>query len=310
MAMASCAASPPAPPPIDSYTPATVSEQLAEVGNAIRKYDDIAVAKREGWKPFGGDEPLMGQHWYDPNGPDYVHGDAIDFTRPSNLMYTRIGDRQVLTGVAFVVRIGPGEPLPAGFAGDDDLWHVHDVEAAVGAATEDRPVLGWIANWWLDANYRSKGDDRARLAMVHAWVTLPNPDGVFAHYNRLVPYLQAGVPPSFADGGSEAAARGLALVPENGCENAVGGRLWIANATREQKRRLMITCESAASSLRSALPSDKDQVNAAAERAWTQFQQVYVAELTDDQKRRIAALTEHGSHSPSLTQPAEPHHHH
>jgi hypothetical protein len=300
-ALAAGCASAPTPPPrlIDSYQPHTVEAQIAEVRDAVRRYRDIAAAKREGWKPFGDDGPLMGQHWYQKGGPHYVHGDTLDFSRPSNLMYTRINGEMVLTGAAFAVRIGPHDPVPEGFAGDEDRWHVHDMVAAVGAATEDRPVLGWLANSWLDANYRSKGDQRGRLAMLHAWVTLPNPDGVFADYNRLIPYLALGLPAFFADGASEAAARGLALATERGCERLLDGRLWIANASRAQKRRLMQSCESAARSLSPAFNAGKAAINEAGERAWTEFDRVYQAELTQDQKRRIDAMTEHRSHAPA-----------
>ena len=305
LALAAGCASAPSPTPrlIDSYQPRTREAQIAEVRAALARYRDIEVAKREGWKPFGDDGPLMGQHWHQQGGPDYVHGDTLDFSRPSNLMYTRINGEMVLTGAAFAVRIGSHEPVPEGFAGDEDRWHVHDMVAAVGAATEDRPFLGWLAKGWLDANYRSKGDQRGRLAMVHTWVTLPNPDGVFADYNRLIPYLALGLPASFADGASEAAARGLALATERGCERLLDGRLWIANASRAQKRRLLQSCESAARSLRPAFSAGKVAINEAGERAWSEFDRVYQAELTPDQKRRIEAMTEHRSHPQPASHP-------
>lgn len=91
----------------------------------------------------------------------------MDFRRPNNLMYTDIGGEKRSTGVAYVVRIGDGESVPEGFVGHSDRWHVDDFVRAIEAATEERPLLGWIANWWLDRNYRSKGDNRGRLAMVH-----------------------------------------------------------------------------------------------------------------------------------------------
>jgi hypothetical protein len=297
-ALSGCASAPDLPPApvIDSYQPSTQQAELAEVRAAVAPYRDIEGAKRNGWKPFGGDGPLMGQHWYSKVGADYVHGDELDFSRPSNLMYTKIGDAMVLTGVAFVVRLAPGEPLPEGFAGDEDRWHVHDVVAAIEAATEDRPVLGWLAGWWLDAHYRSKGDNRSRLAMVHAWVTLPNPDGVFADYNRVIPYLKLALPDLYAQGASEAAARGLSLATEDGCRNQLRGQLWLADASRAQEERLMQTCESAATSLRTALNADKAAINEAGERAWTLFDRAYQAELTVEQKRRIASVTEHHAH--------------
>lgn len=261
---------------------------------AVRKYRDFSVAEREGWKPFGGDEPLMGIHYSGP-APDYVHGDQLDFSQPNNLMYTDIDGEKVLTGVAFVVRIGEGEPVPEGFAGHQDRWHVHDFVRAIEAATEERPLLGWIANWWLDRNYRSKGDERGRLAMVHVWVALDNPDGIFADYNRTVPYAKLGLPDSYWQGASESAARGLNLATPGGCE-AIDGTLWIATVSRDQERALKRACEQAADDVRRSLRSDrKSEINRAGERAWRRFDDAWDAILTAEQKARVAAMSEHGS---------------
>lgn len=135
-------------------------------------------------------------------------------------MYTDAGGRRVLTGVTFNVRLADGEALPQGFAGNADRWHVQDMLRAIGAVLKDRPILRWLANGWIDANHRNKGDDRGRIAMAHVWVTLPNPDGIFADSNRTVPYLKMQLPASFATGASEAAARGVDFATPNGCRGA------------------------------------------------------------------------------------------
>ncbi len=283
---------------IAATVPPAAEAQLATVAAAGAPYRDVAVARARGWKQFGGeDTPLMGEHWVQKDGPDYVAGERLDFARPSNLMYTTIGGKRVLTGVAFTVRIGADEPVPAGFAGNADKWHVHDFEAAVRAATVDRPILGWLANWWLDTNYRSKGDKRARIAMVHAWVTLPNPDGVFADYNRTLPYLKLGLPATWADGASMAAARGLDLATPGGCRNAIDGGLWIANASSATTKELHRACEGAAAHVRASLASrDAAKVNAAGSHGWAMFEGARQRLLNPAQQARIAAITEHGSH--------------
>lgn len=277
--------------------------QIAEVRAAIARYGDFEVAKREGWTKFGGEEPLMGEHWSPPaklRWPDYQGpGAKLDFARPNNLMYATIEGKRVLTGAAFIVRLGPGEALPTGFAGSADRWHVHDMEQAIAAATEERPMLRWLANWWLDSNYRDKGDNRGRLAMVHVWAALPNPDGAFADHNRLVPYLKHGLPSSAANGASVAAARGLDLAAPKGCENAAAGKLWIADASRAQKRAVERACELAAKQVSAALLEHRAHpamLNRAAESAWESFETVWAAQLTLEQRARIAAITEHGGH--------------
>ncbi|APE27751.1 hypothetical protein [Aurantiacibacter gangjinensis] len=295
LALAACASTPPPPAPVvDHYRPTSEAAQLEEVRAAVERYRDFRAAERDGWEPFGDDEPLMGRHYHNSNAPDYVHGDALDFSRPNNLMYTEIDGEMVLTGVAFVVRLGEGEPVPQGFAGSRDRWHVHDFVAAIDAATEERPIIRWLANRWLDDNYRNNGDMRGRLAMVHAWVTLDNPDGIYADYNRTLPYLKLGLPHSYWHGASEEAARGLNLATEGGCE-AQNGTLWIADTSRRQNRTIAAACEEGANMVRGALGEGPQAVNRAGERAWAHFDGVWQTTLTEEQRARVAAMSEHGS---------------
>ena len=92
------------PAPVASATqPPELAGQLAVLRAAVARYADFEVAKREGWKKFGGkgEGPLMGEHWYLPperGGPDYLSGQPIDFSRPSNLIYAEIGGRRQLVG--------------------------------------------------------------------------------------------------------------------------------------------------------------------------------------------------------------------
>ena len=288
--------------------------QLNEVRRGIERYRDIEIAKREGWKPFGGDEPLMGQHWSPPEklDLDYQGPDAeLDFARPNNLMYTEIDGQMVLTGAAFVVRLGPGEPVPEGFDGTSDNWHVHDFKAAWDAATEERPLLGWIGNWWLDNNWMVDGPEgRARGAMLHVWAALPNPDGPFADHNRVIPLLKLGIDPEYAQSLSLDAARGLDLATRNGCENAYGGKLWIADADRRDKRAILSICEEQAAALRKALKgheSHPEHVYGEAADAYRAVEAAVAERLTDRQRRRIAMMTEHGNHDEGHGEPHDRH---
>jgi len=277
--------------------PARTQAQVDEVARAVERYRDFAVAKRDGWRLFGGDEPLMGEHYYAANGPDYVAGQPIDLSRPSNLMYTEIDGKKVLTGVAFIVRLDDDDPLPDGFYGTADRWHVHDFPKAISAALEERPVLNWLAESWLNSTYRNKGDNRGRLAMAHVWVTLPNPDGMFADFNRTLPYLKLGLPASWAQGSSEAAARGLHLATARGCADTVDGALWIATAKPAQARAVRKACAASAASVKAALRSaDAKNINAVAERGWNAYQQVWKSTLTAEQRARVDAMVEHGNH--------------
>ena len=281
--------------------PPLARAQFDAVARGIERYRDIAVAKREGWRAFGGDEPLMGQHWSPPErfGLDYQGPDAaLDFARPNNLMYTEIDGRMVLTGAAFVVRIGHGEAVPEGFAGAFDKWHVHDFEAAWEAATQERPILRWLGRQWLKSNWLDDGEDgRARTAMVHVWAALPNPDGPFADYNRTLPLMKLGIDAEHARHLSLDAARGLSLATKDGCDNAYGGKLWIADAKRRAKRAIMRACKVEARALRAELSEHGEHaahVFPRAAQAWHTVEAVAKRELTQRQRARIAAMSEHG----------------
>jgi hypothetical protein len=218
--------------------PRAAERELDAVRAAVERYRDVRVAEREGWKRAlvgGEDTPLMGEHWVQEGVPEPDAGQSLDFTRPQNLQYALVNGKRELVGVAFIVRIAPGEPVPEGFAGSADHWHVHDVEAAMAAMTETRPLLRSLGNWWLDGNWRRDGG-RTRLAMVHAWVTVPSPDGPFSMHNRAIPYLRLGLPLAWA--GSAAAANGVNLATPKGCEVAFDGRLWIAERTARASTRL------------------------------------------------------------------------
>jgi hypothetical protein len=277
--------------------------QVQMVERGIARYADIEVAKREGWKPFGADEPLMGQHWSPPEefDLDYQGSNArLDYARPNNLMYTEIDGEMVLTGAAFVVRLGPGEALPEGFHGDADAWHVHDFEKAVMAATEKRPIMRWLARWWLNDNWLADGPEgRARAAMVHVWASLPNPDGPFADRNRLIPLLKHDLGTEHLHHLSEDAAYGLELAAKDGCENAYGGRLWVADVSRRTKRRIMQICEREAEKVRGEIATHRArpmQVFAAAEAVQQRVTTFFDEQLTPEQRARIAAMNEHGDH--------------
>ena len=90
--------------------------QIAAVRAATERYRDHANAVKDGFRRFGQESPLMGEHWYRRD----LVGASLDLRHPSTLQYANIGGRKVLVGVAYSVYRRPGEPLPEGFAGAED----------------------------------------------------------------------------------------------------------------------------------------------------------------------------------------------
>jgi hypothetical protein len=300
---------------VHSGQPAALDGQLAILRSSIARYADFEVARKEGWKKFGGkgEGPLMGEHWFLPprsGGPGYQHGQPIDFSRPSNLIYAEIGGRRQLIGVTFNVRLADGEPVPEGFAGGGDKWHVHDFPKAIAAATETRPLLRWFVQGFADRAFNKGGVQRGRVAMIHAWPTLPNPDGPFADKHRLLPYLKLGLPASYADGASLRAAKGLHLATSRGCADTIDGALWIAAAPKESSKRLHATCAEASNHVKQGLATGrKAEINRMAEHGWAMFATAWAREITPRQQARIAAITEHGDAGPMSHEHGQPHAH-
>jgi len=282
----------PRPDPVDWRR--VLPRQLELVRRAAGQWRDFERAQSAGWKAFGGEGPLTGQYYYHPDGPDYVSGDTLDFSRPNSLIYAAIDGQRILVGVAFAVRIAAGDAVPPGFAGPQDIWHVHDFLGAIDAVTADRPFRRPVANRWLQDVFVSRGDARYRLAMVHVWTRFDNPDGVFAGHDRSLPYRQLGLPVTWSDGVSLETARGVAIATQGGCDNTLGGHAWIANLSREQMRLLGTGCRRSAGRVRAAATRGKAVLNRAARIAWLEYQAAYHMVLTPDQKGRIAAMIEHG----------------
>lgn len=162
--------------------------QLEEVREATVRYQDIKAAQADGFVRFGRVEgPLMGEHWYRRDLLDQ----PLDLRRPSTLQYAVIRGERVLVGVAYTVYQKPGDPLPEGFAGEEDHWHVHDLIRLARAATQERPLLRWLVNRRIEQDKVGREGGRTRLVMLHAWVWMENPDGVFANQHRVLPYLRA-----------------------------------------------------------------------------------------------------------------------
>ncbi len=270
----------------------TLSNQIAEARAAAAPYEEFRTARRTGWKPFGGEAPLMGRHYYHKDNPDYTHGEQIDFLRPSNLVYATVGGQQRLVALAYNMRIGPNEPVPEGFAGSQDIWHVHDGVKFLAAMREAHPLIGGIAERWFQGNIVQQ-DGRGRLAMVHVWL-IPNPKGQFASHNPALVYYDLRLPPEWANDADMLAARGLALAQKDGCKNALDAELFIAGVDGRRKRQLFAVCREGAARVAAELGSGEQRLEAVARGAWRRLEDTRYLLLTAEEHSRIAAFVEDG----------------
>lgn len=164
---------------------------LQTLRDAIRRFEDQNEAIGAGFRPLGPDMPHMGQHWVHP-------GRAVsrdfDATAPSMLTYLDINGVATLTGAAFTIPVAAGMPPPS--FPYEGAWHAH-----AGHLMDE--AFGLVPHGVRD-------NDRPRLAMLHAWTEITNPDGVWAADNWALPFARRGldvpchVPPN--------AGRAVALV--------------------------------------------------------------------------------------------------
>lgn len=156
---------------------------------------DAAIAA--GYRLLGPDFPGMGEHWIHLG---LMVGGRFDAAHPQVLCYAEIDGRPTLVGLAYALPLEPGETppdFPRGAHGAQ-AWHHHSGSVAEESVPFPEHMSG------------AGGSAGVRLAMMHAWVWLPNPDGTFAADNWALPFVRAGLaPPADAH---PAAARALSLI--------------------------------------------------------------------------------------------------
>lgn len=279
----------------DDHADPAAEAELVLLREAVARYEDHANAVADGFRLFGKgglDDPLVGQHWYHPERTK----EPLDLMRPSTLLYQEIDGRLELVGIAYAYYQAADEPLPEGFTGVSDVWHVHDMTALVKAMTEKRPLLGKIAERRMERMGTGGGQS---LVMLHAWPYGDNPVGPFAHYNAALPYRAAGLPVSHAEPDGEAAARGVALLQDDGCGAEVGRVNVRAGLEGEQEDELARACEEAREQVADAQAAgaSPEALNGAAADAWHSLEAALEATLTPAQQQRVeilAATTRHG----------------
>lgn len=268
---------------------AELRAQVAAVRAATERYRDFENAKRDGYKLFGKEGPLMGEHWYRAD----IVREPLDLARPSTLQYATISGRRELVGVAYTVYNRPGEPLPEGFAGAEDEWHVHDVDRIARTITEDRPLLRWMVDRRIAQGKSGAGNGRTHLTMLHAWIWSDNPDGLFALEHKALPYLRAGLPARLAHEADAFAPYGVSLLDERGCEWELAKLKWLAKPSRQQTSALANACAAASAAVKK---SDAARLNDVASRAWREYLAMRESMLTAEQKEKLGTTVEQKHH--------------
>ena len=158
---------------------ATLVRQLDTVHESVEEYRDVGKALEDGFLQVTDEVPNMGAHFVHP--VRSLDG-TFDPSRPEILLYVRNEKGEwSLAGASFVLlKEQFGSEHPEGFAGPLDNWHMH-YSLCTGpgvisrsSTREECSVQGgvWVPSYgW----------------MIHAWVVVDNPLGVFNMWNPNLP---------------------------------------------------------------------------------------------------------------------------
>ena len=175
---------------------------LAAARRGTARYRTPDSARAAGYRPVGPDFPGMGRHWVNPS---LILRDTLDAAAPPVLEYAEVRGQLTLVGVAYAILVRDGgrppeEPAPA------ENWHFHQGTVAEESFLRSHAGL----------HEHTAGP---KIAVLHAWVWLENPDGVLATDNWALPYARVGL--DLPSTPSRGAARALALGADE------GGRLYM-----------------------------------------------------------------------------------
>jgi hypothetical protein len=151
--------------------------QLARARVATAKYaNDLAAAKADGYSILTQKIAGMGYHFINPS----VKG--FDIRKPAILVYERDGSRWQLGALEWVFPKTPATPPLKGatYGSFPAACHYKDgtfvPEPSAGACAKTSPTSGSAFNFW-----------HPKLVTMHVWTWYPNPSGMYASMNPLVP---------------------------------------------------------------------------------------------------------------------------
>lgn len=190
-----------------AQAPDSVADFVAAARAATARYQEPSVALAAGYRRVGPDFPGMGEHWV--NAALLVNG-VRDVAHPPILEYALLEGRRTLIGITYAVLVTNTVDVPLDFPAPASAWHFHS-----GTLDEESFLLS-------HEGLRHVVTTGPRIAVLHAWVWLQNPAGLFTTDNWALPFARFGLAPP--PGVPEASARAAAL--------AGGGDAYVAALAR------------------------------------------------------------------------------
>jgi hypothetical protein len=242
---------------------------------ATEKYLDRAAAIAEGYRLIGEDFPGMGEHWINI---ELVFDGKYDVAHPEFLTYVHLDGVPRLLGVAYALPLLEGEEPPDEPAGRG-AWHAH----TQGVDNET------LVPHHHKADHGSGGP---RLAMLHAWIWLDNPEGLFAADNWAIPFFRLGLAPPRAGGAQAGKALSLLSGGDGYLARAVPAAVGPAVIDMEMLRAAIAHARESAQAVVRARsgPALSDAELAALATAWREMWRTIDAKLSDEAGERLRSL--------------------
>lgn len=150
--------------------------QVERIRAAVARYQDIDVARAQGWEQEHPDWPETGAHFSRETGGE---GQGLDLTDPGFLMYSRIGrDDWELVAVAYIVDQALSPEPPTDIRGA--AFHPHVWTCVVDGEELDEDDVGAVSR--DECRDREGQWSPGGVWMTHVWL-IDNPAGTFAESN-------------------------------------------------------------------------------------------------------------------------------
>lgn len=248
---------------------------VAEARAGTLRYRDRAVAIADGYRFVGPDLPAMGEHWLNIR---RILADSVDAAHPSVLIYVESPDGPVLAGTAYTRLLVPGDAYPD-FPAGVHAWHDHS-----GLLQDEALPMAHAGH------ASSASSTHTRLGIMHLWLGIENPAGVWTADNWALPFVRAGLqPPMQSDG----AARALAIAADSGryyleVFEAVGR---LDSTSAHGVEQALRSAAGDVSSLTSGTHEQLTSVDVAQlERTWSSLGHRLTGILSPDEKERLRPI--------------------
>jgi len=190
--------------PNDLRDDSAATRFVAAARAGMNRYRDRSVAIADGYHRVGPEMPSMGEHWLNIG---LILADTLDPAHPPVLIYVASPGGAMLAGAAYTRLLGMNDDYPDAPSGRN-AWHSHS-----GFLDEEALPLHHAAHHGGESHDADAMPTGTRLGILHVWIGVANPAGLWVADNWALPFVRAGVRPPAS---SDAAARALALTADSG----------------------------------------------------------------------------------------------